>query len=607
MNISIRHLIRYAAIACCCALIVDARAQDAGGENAPSPDNQTQQTRPQDAPAQDAPAEDAGPTPSTLAAPEDAPWTPRRRFHGHAMRPTGNGNDIVTVGGNSMLAKGEKADSVVSIFGSSTSDGEVADAVVSVFGDSRVTGPVGDSVVAVLGNVYLNSRIKGDVVAVLGSIELGPEADVGGDVVGIGGTVNRDVAAVVHGGVQKILTGVLGGFEWVRPWIEHCLLYGRPLALAPGLGWAWGLALGFLAFYVFLALLFRGAVDQCVATLEARPGHSILAALLTMLLTPVLFVLLCITIVGIAAVPFLVVGLFCAGLFGKVVILAALGRRCTTSLGAAGPLAHTALAVVVGGVIVLALYLIPVVGFIVYKLLGILGLGVVIYTLILAAQASKRAHPTAAPEADATSPPPSSPTASGFAADNAAVGMAAGDAASPGVPPPAMQSRSSAEMHSSDEVHASAEAHSPGEARASAQRPSPTAAPALAASTLPRAGFWIRMGALLLDAVLIGIVLSLLHNSTKVELLALATYGAVMWKLKGTTIGGIVCGLLVVRLDGRPIDWATAIVRALGCFLSLAVAGLGFLWIVFDDGHQAWHDKIAGTVVVRVPKGVSLL
>jgi uncharacterized RDD family membrane protein YckC len=39
----------------------------------------------------------------------------------------------------------------------------------------------------------------------------------------------------------------------------------------------------------------------------------------------------------------------------------------------------------------------------------------------------------------------------------------------------------------------------------------------------------------------------------------------------------------------------------------LAAAGLGFIWIAFDDGKQAWHDKIAGTVVVRVTKGVSLV
>lgn len=125
-------------------------------------------------------------------------------------------------------------------------------------------------------------------------------------------------------------------------------------------------------------------------------------------------------------------------------------------------------------------------------------------------------------------------------------------------------------------------------------------------STLPRAGFWIRVLALFIDVILVGIAFSVLH-SDNAFLLALAAYGAIMWKLKGTTIGGILCNLKIVRVDGRELDWSTTIVRALSCFLSLIVAGLGFLWIVFDDGRQAWHDKIAGTAVVRVPHGVSLL
>jgi uncharacterized RDD family membrane protein YckC len=115
------------------------------------------------------------------------------------------------------------------------------------------------------------------------------------------------------------------------------------------------------------------------------------------------------------------------------------------------------------------------------------------------------------------------------------------------------------------------------------------------------------MAALLIDAILIGVVFSVLHDAEGIFLPALAAYGAVMWKLKGTTIGGILCNLQVVRLDGRELDWGTAIVRALSCFLSLAVAGLGFLWIVFDNERQSWHDKIAGTVVVRAPQGVSLV
>jgi uncharacterized RDD family membrane protein YckC len=120
---------------------------------------------------------------------------------------------------------------------------------------------------------------------------------------------------------------------------------------------------------------------------------------------------------------------------------------------------------------------------------------------------------------------------------------------------------------------------------------------------MPRAGFWIRMVALLLDVILIGIVVSVLHPFHDVHILILAIYGAVMWKLRGATVGGIVFDLHVVRVDGRPIDWETAIVRALGCILSLVVVGLGFIWIAFDPNNQAWHDKIAGTVVVQAKKG----
>lgn len=115
------------------------------------------------------------------------------------------------------------------------------------------------------------------------------------------------------------------------------------------------------------------------------------------------------------------------------------------------------------------------------------------------------------------------------------------------------------------------------------------------------------MGALFIDVVLVSVLLGIVDGNKEAQLLAIATYGAVMWKLKATTIGGIVFGLQVVRVDGRPIDWATATVRALSCFLSLFIAGLGFIWIALDEGRQAWHDKIAGTAVVRVPKGVSLL
>ena len=210
-----------------------------------------------------------------------------------------------------------------------------------------------------IGNVQIDGPVDGDVVAVFGNVNLGPHARVGGDVTAVGGGVIRDPAATVAGGVQSV-GGFTSGFDHFRPWIDHCLFYGRPLALVPGIGWAWGLAFIFLALYVFLALLFRDAVTRCAVTVETQPGMTFVAALLSILVIPIAIVLLCITVIGIAAIPFVIFGAFCAGLFGKAVMLAWLGRRV---VGRSGQLGHPAIAVVVGGLIVLVLYLIPVLGF----------------------------------------------------------------------------------------------------------------------------------------------------------------------------------------------------------------------------------------------------
>jgi uncharacterized RDD family membrane protein YckC len=544
------------------------------------------------APASVAPAPAADASDDSEDADRHADWQDslaghhhRNRYHHHE-----HGDDVVNIGSDSNLASGQKADTVVSIFGSSTSDGEAGD-VVSIFGDTRVTGEVHDNAVAVFGNTYIDGKIDGDAVSVLGNMQLGPHAEIGGDVSAIGGTVQRDPAAIVHGNVQNVISTDFGGTGPIRTWIRHCLLYGRPLSLAPGLGWAWGLALTFLALYAGLALLFREGLTRCVQTFETQPGQSVLAALIAMLLTPVLVVLLCITVIGIPAVPFVLLALFCVALFGKAVMLAWVGRR-VAGRHDAGPLSHPAVAVLIGGALVLVLYLVPVLGFLVYKLLGVLGLGAVVYTVILAARAHQAARTAPGGTSGATARPPGAGPAMGGAASSAG-GPAMSGAAPSGAAP------------TMSDAPPSSAAGAPG---ANAARPAAaTQTPPPVTAALPRAGFWIRMGALLLDVFLVGVLMGVLHHSHDLELVVLAAYGAMMWKLRGATVGGIVFDLQVVRLDGREIDWETAIVRALSCFLSLAVAGLGFIWIAFDHNNQAWHDKIAGTVVVRVAKSPPLL
>jgi len=586
MNTSLLQRLTFLAVLplCTLAVITASRAAEPPA-TAAAPSNVAS------APAAPAPAADA--SDDSEDADRHADWQDSLEEHHHRNRHRHHehGNDVVNIGSDSDLASGQKADSVVSIFGSSTSDGEAGD-VVSIFGDTRVTGEVHDNAVAVFGNTYIDGKIDGDAVSVLGNMQLGPHAEVGGDVATVGGTVQRDPAAIVHGNVQNVISTDFGGTGPIRTWIRHCLLYGRPLSLAPGLGWAWGLALTFLALYAVLALLFREGLTRCVQTFETQPGQSVLAALIAMLLTPVLVVLLCITVIGIPAVPFVLLALFCVALFGKAVMLAWVGRR-VAGRHDAGPLSHPAVAVLIGGALVLVLYLVPVLGFLVYKLLGVLGLGAVVYTVILAARAHQAARTAPGGAGGAAARPPGAGPAMSGAAPSAS-GPAMSDAASSGAAPT---------MSDAPPSSAAGAAGAPG---ANAARSAAAQTPPVTAA-LPRAGFWIRMVALLLDIFLVGVLIGVLHHSHDLELVVLAAYGAMMWKLRGATVGGIVFDLQVVRLDGREIDWETAIVRALSCFLSLAVAGLGFIWIAFDGNHQAWHDKIAGTVVVRVAKSPPLL
>ncbi len=455
--------------------------------------------------------------------------------------------------GDHVIAEGGAVYEAISVMGSTTVNGTVEGPAISIFGDTRVNGSTGQEAIAVLGNIHINGAVGGEVVAVLGDVELGPKAVVKGSMVIIGGKLTRDPAATFEGDLQEIpvplwSTGKLVG---LKTWFKECALWGRPLAFGRNLGWAWMIAIAVFSLYVLLALLFPRAFEKCAQTLEERPGSSLLAVLLTILFIPVLVVLLLITGVGVLLLPFVIGGLILGSAFGKAVMHAWLGRRITCYFGP-GPMQHVAVATLLGSVILLLLYTVPFLGFILFKVLGVIGLGVVTYTIVLT---TRREKPVAvAPAAGAALPGP-------------AEGVVAGAAESTLVPPPLT---------------------------------------AVAAAALPRAGFWIRVAASLIDAVLVGIVTSVTHTGAALPAI-FAAYCVVMWALKATTIGGIICGLKVVRLDDRKVDWIVAIVRGLAGFLSLAVAGLGFLWVAFDDQKQSWHDKIAGTTIVRVPKGMALL
>jgi uncharacterized RDD family membrane protein YckC len=75
-------------------------------------------------------------------------------------------------------------------------------------------------------------------------------------------------------------------------------------------------------------------------------------------------------------------------------------------------------------------------------------------------------------------------------------------------------------------------------------------------------------------------------------------YLTVFWGLAGRTPGMALFGLRVVPTNGRPLSWGAAALRA----VTLTVFPVGFLWCVVDRRHQAVHDKLARTLVIRIPQ-----
>ena len=84
------------------------------------------------------------------------------------------------------------------------------------------------------------------------------------------------------------------------------------------------------------------------------------------------------------------------------------------------------------------------------------------------------------------------------------------------------------------------------------------------------------------------------------EILLGAGYVIYFWTSSGSTPGKSVMGLKVVSADGGGIiSPATAVLRYVGTLISGIALLLGYLWVIWDPKHEAWHDKMAATKVIK--------
>ena len=135
---------------------------------------------------------------------------------------------------------------------------------------------------------------------------------------------------------------------------------------------------------------------------------------------------------------------------------------------------------------------------------------------------------------------------------------------------------------------------------------------------LPNASFQRRLGAMLYDSILLFSLLMVAatpvvliggadNNFIKSPLYTLYLYSISFiffgwfWTRGGQTLGMRSWKVRLIRFDGQPLDWGSALIRYLLATISLTLFGFGFIWILFDRNNLAWHDQISKTRMIFDP------
>jgi uncharacterized RDD family membrane protein YckC len=155
--------------------------------------------------------------------------------------------------------------------------------------------------------------------------------------------------------------------------------------------------------------------------------------------------------------------------------------------------------------------------------------------------------------------------------------------------------------------------------------PAPAAGITNDLENIPKAGFWIRVVAALVDSLVVTVlqfilvflllaVLGLADQATNgdtkevVAILAGAfstligvIYYVFFTGYCGQTPGKMALRIKVMRTNGKDIGFKRALLReVVGKFISTIVLCIGYIWVAIDPQKQGWHDKIAGTYVIKL-------
>lgn len=120
-------------------------------------------------------------------------------------------------------------------------------------------------------------------------------------------------------------------------------------------------------------------------------------------------------------------------------------------------------------------------------------------------------------------------------------------------------------------------------------------------------GFWERFGAAFLDGLILmlpNFIMQFMFGRDQ-GFLSSIIINWLYFALQESgpsqaTLGKKALGLKVLSVNGRPISFGQATGRFFGRYVSAAILFIGYLMMLWDDKKQTLHDKLAGTIVIKL-------
>jgi cytoskeletal protein CcmA (bactofilin family) len=281
----------------------------------------------------------------------------------------------VSTGAGDLEVRGRVEDDVHSGFGDVLVTGKVKGDIDAGFGDVKIEGPVEGDVRAEFGDVYVNAPVKGDIHVGWGEVDLGPDADISGNLECEGCEITGNRGAVKG---DMMARGMAIDFD-----------DSHGPSIIGFFGWLFA-ALAFAACAVLAAVVAPRPLASAVRRAEESPGRSFVYGLISLPAFFVLCVALAVTIIGIPLLVLLVPAYLALLFFGALVAAFFIGTRVLMVTGRYR--VGNALAAVVGAMILAATTFIPVLGDLLLYALSLFGAGAII--LALFSRRPRASHPS---------------------------------------------------------------------------------------------------------------------------------------------------------------------------------------------------------------------